>query len=288
MLRYSMAKLGRSAGRKTGTVADLPAIEARLSTEKAYYAALRSMLAQMATETREGIIPLYEAEQRQKRAQRAYTGDADQSWFSRLRALTVALQRVASDTVSRILGLEAVRHTDQFMAAAKKAIGIDLRSVVQQEDLADFLREAVAQNVASITGFSDDITKRIEQTVYSNSIAGNSVTTLRKELQKQFKVLERRAELIARTETARFNSNLNRIRQTQAGVTEYVFMTSRDERVRANHKAMEGRTCKWSDPGVYKADDGSWRSRSGVGGVQLHPGQDYQCRCVSRGVVTFD
>lgn len=287
MLRYSLAKLGRQVGRKKGTTANLPAIEGRLGTEKEYYAALRSMMAQMAKETRESIIPAYEAEQRQKRTARAYSGDAGRDWFVRLRQLATQLARVASDTVDRILTLESQRHTETFTATAKRALGIDLRAVVQQEDLVDYLREAAARNASLISGLSDDLLKGIEQAVYNNSIAGNSVATLRKDLQKQFGIADRRAKLLARDQSSKFNSDLNRIRQEQAGITEYGFLTSRDERVRASHHAMEGRTCKWSDPTVYKADDGSWRPRSGVGGVQLHPGQDIQCRCLSRGLVVF-
>ena len=30
---------------------------------------------------------------------------------------------------------------------------------------------------------------------------------------------------------------------------------------------------------------GNWKSRSSIGGVEQHPGQDYQCRCVSRAVI---
>lgn len=273
MLRYSIAKLGRQAGRKKGTKADLPIIEGRLGTEKAYYAALRSLLAEIARETRESVIPLYEAEQAARRAQRAYTGDADPAWFSRLRALIVGLQRVASDTVDRVLRLESIRHTDQFLAAAKKAIDIDLRSVVQQEDLADYLTEAAGRNGSLITGLADDTLKRIEQTVYNNSIAGNSVTTLRKALQEDFGVSDRRAKLIARDQTAKLNSDLNRRRQEQAGVTSYTWTTSRDERVRERHRQLDGKVYKWGE--ATGAENG------------LPPGQPINCRCISRGLVEF-
>lgn len=273
MLRYSMAKLGRSAGRKTGTVADLPAIEARLSTEKAYYAALRSMLAQIATETREGIIPLYEAEQKQKRAQRAFTGDASRDWFVRLRALATQLSRIATDTADRLLGLEAQRHTETFVRNAKRAFGIDLSAVVRQEDLEEYLQQAVGRSASLITGLADDVIKRIEQTIYSNSIAGNSVATLRKALQEDFGFGNRRAQLIARDQVSTFNSDLNRVRQEQAGVTSYTWLTSRDERVRERHRRLEGKVYKWGE--ATGAENG------------LAPGQPINCRCVARGIVVF-
>lgn len=287
MLRYSMSKLGLEVGRAKGTKAMLPPIEGRLSTEREYYAAMRVILTQVAKEVRESVIPAYEAERAQKRSSASLRVDADPSWFNRLNALIVALTRTAQNTVDNILGLEAIRHTDSFIAVAKRTLGINIRAVVRQEDLDDYLRAASARNASLIKSLADDLVKGIQQSVYDNSIAGNSVATLRAKLKKQFGLSDNRAKLIARDQSSKFNSDLNKIRQEQAGISEYGFSTSRDERVRTNHAAMEGRTCKWSDPTVYKADNGKWVSRSGVGGVMLHPGQDIQCRCTGRGIVEF-
>ena len=159
------------------------------------------------------------------------------------------------------------------MATAKRALGINLSAVVRDEDLADYLQAAVARNTSLIQSLSDDIVKRIEQTVYTNSIAGNSVTTLRKSLQAQFGITDRRARLIARDQTGKFNSDLNKIRQQQAGVTSYVWLTAHDERVRPLHKKLDGNTYKWGEP--TGAEEG------------LPPGQPINCRCVARGVVEF-
>lgn len=270
MRRYSLASL---AERPKGTKVELPIVDARLSADKAYYSALRTMLTQIAAETRERIIPLYQAEIEQKRSLRAFTGDADRSWFTVLAALSAQLQRIASNTVSRILDLEAQRHTDTFMATAKRALGIDLRAVVLQEDLTEYMQAAAARNASLIQSLGDDVVKRIEQTVYANSIAGNSVTTLRKALQEQFGIADHRAKLIARDQTAKLNSDLNRIRQQQAGVTSYVWTTAHDERVRPLHRSLDGRTYKWGE------------NTGAEGG--LPPGQPIRCRCVARGIVEF-
>lgn len=270
MLRYSMSKLGRQAGRQAGTSAALPTIEPRLSTEKEYYSALRSMLTQIATETRESIIPLYQAERQQKRAQGALLADADGFWFSRVQMLAVALARNASNTVNRILDLEAQRHTSTFIETARRALGVNLAAVVQQEDLGEHLSIAVSRGASLIQGLSSDMTKRIELAVYENSLAGNSVATLRKRLQKEFAISDNRAKLIARTETSRFNASLNQLRQEQAGVTSYIYSTSLDERVRELHQSFNGRTFRWDKP----PSDG-------------HPGTAPNCRCLAKGIVEF-
>lgn len=270
MLRYSLAKLG---SRPKGSKVTLPPIQGRLSTEKEYYAVLKRMLTMVAAQAREQVIPLYQAELASERAQRAFTGDVNRDWFAGLRALINRLTGTASQTVGNILGLEAQKHSKDFMAVAKRALGIDLSAVVRDEDLTDYLTAAVDRNVSLITGFGDDVLKRIEQTVYSNSIAGNSVATLRKQLAEQFGISDRRAQLIARDQTAKFNSDMNKIRQTQAGVTSYEWMTSHDERVRDLHRRLDGKEYKWGE--ATGAENG------------LPPGQPIRCRCVARGVVVF-
>jgi SPP1 gp7 family putative phage head morphogenesis protein len=273
MLRYSLAKIAKIAKRPKGSTVILPPVQVRLSAEKEYYAAMKRMLTAAATQAREQIIPLYQAELATKRFQRSLTDDADRTWFISLRALLNQMTGTVSQTVGRILNLEAQRHRSTFMATAKRALGIDLSAVVRDEDLTEYLQAAIDRNVSLITSFADDIMKRIEQTVYTNSIAGNSVATLRKELADQFGISDRRAALIARDQTSKFNSDLNRIRQQQAGVTSYSWMTSHDERVRPLHKSLDGKEYKWGE--ATGAENG------------LPPGQPIRCRCVARGIVEF-
>lgn len=270
MLRYSLAKL---ASRPKGTSVALAPVAGRLSAEKAYHRALRSMLDGMAAEVRESILPRYGAELNSRAGRRPFTADVEGIWFSRLEVLVFALQRIASDTVKRILGLEAKRHDADFMAAAKRALGVDLTAVVREEDLEDYLRMAAERNASLIKSLSDDMVKRVQQATYDAYLNGRPVTALRKQLQEQFGIGDRRARLIARDQTAKLNSDLNRIRQEQAGVTSYTWMTSHDERVRERHRKLDGKVYKWGEP--TGAEEG------------LPPGKPIQCRCIARGVVEF-
>ena len=271
-MKYSLSKLGRQAG-KTGE-AYLPVIQPTLSSEMDYLKALRSLLRQVAAETRESIIPAYRVELEQKRAQAAFTGDVDRTQFQGLVQLTEALVRQSEGTVRSILDLEAARHTKNFVASAKRAIGIDISAMVSQEDLTDYMAAAVARNVSLIKSLADDTIKAIEQTVYRNAIAGNSVKTLQAELIEAFRISENRAKLIARDQIGKFNSDLNQQRQTDAGVEEYEWMTSHDERVRSRHRPLDGKRYKWGE------------ATGAEGG--LAPGQPIRCRCVARGIVVFD
>lgn len=61
--------------------------------------------------------------------------------------------------------------------------------------------------------------------------------------------------------------------QLRAGVTEYMWLTRRDERVRPAHRALDGKVYAWSDPPPLKAD-------VSTNGLDCYPGEDINCRCV--------
>lgn len=262
-MKYDLVALARK--RRARMRVALPSIEERLTTVRAYQAVLRKMLQGVINETRTAIIPTYRPER--------LTRDADSSTFTRLRQLTAALSTIASNTVDNILGLEASRHTDTFKANVKRVVGVDISAVVSQEDLGEYLRQAAARNTSLITSLGDDVLKRVEQTVLNASINGASVKSLKSQLVEQFGIVGRRADIIARDQTAKMVSDLNRIRQEQAGITTYSWATSQDERVRPLHRSLEGKVYEWGKP--TGAESG------------LPPGQPVLCRCTARGLIDF-
>lgn len=265
MIRYNLARLAREKGYR-GHAAKMPPIEDRLSARRSYLAALRVMIKAVTVQMRETIITRYRPN--------ALTRDVDADSFRTFREYAAALSRVASQTVERIIGLESQTHTENFMDNARRVFGIDLQAVVRQEDLTEYLELAIERNTSLIKSLSDDMVKRVEQTVIANELNGRSVGELRKALVEQLGIVDRRAKLIARDQTAKLNSDMNRIRQQQAGIDKYEWLTAGDERVRQLHQGLQGKVYKWGE------------STGAEGG--LPPGQPIQCRCVAVAVVSFD
>lgn len=249
MTDYDIRKLTRRA---RGTEVVLPGIEESAGGKAAYLKALRKMLRELAGFAR---------------------GAQSEYDLRELARIAVGLTGIANSTVRRILDLEAVRHTETFKATAKRALGIDLRALVTQEDLVEFLRLAAARNASLIKSLSDDTVKRVEQAVLDNLIAGNSRETLRKKLVDDFGIADNRAKLISQNEMSSLNADLNRYRHEQAGITEYDWSTSRDERVRPRHRALEGKRYRYGQP---------TGAEGGVG-----PGKAVRCRCIAKAVVQF-
>lgn len=273
MLRYSIAKL--AAGKQAkGTTALLQPVPLRRAAELELEKALKTVLKGIAAEVRESVIPVYAFDLQQRRAERRLTRDgANRSWFQRLGTVVNLLGRRATEMVERVLRLEAKRYDEGFMAEAKRVLGIDLRAVVKGEDLGDLIEAAMARNVSLITSMSQDMVNRVEQAVIENSLAGNSVKTLKSKLVEQFGIGDRRARIIARDQMSKFHADLDELRQTQAGITEYDWATSHDERVRPLHKRLDGNRYKWGKP--TGAEEG------------LPPGKPILCRCRARAVIVF-
>lgn len=207
------------------------------------------------------------------------------NWFERamgsLRQLFERMIDGAREDIKRAFETEDQRHSRRFNEAARAAIGIDLGRVIVGEGLTNSIEAAVQQNVALIRGLTGDVAKRLEAALLRAMTKGLNNAEIAKIITREFGIGRRRAALIARDQAASFNGNLNRIRQTAIGVTEYVWSTSGDERVRGredgrypnakpSHWAREGKTFKWSDPPE--------------GGA---PGEAILCRCTARAILEF-
>lgn len=261
-MRYTLASMVKN--RRPGTSAQVPIIPVPLGLERSILAQLRRVEQEVARGIRDLIIPKY---------QQKLTTDADEASFDALRLLVGAMVRAASEQVAQLLKLEGARHTRAWMAAARRAFSIDLSSVVRDEDLEGYLEQAALRNAALIRGMSDDLLKRVAQETTTALINGESVAQLQKRLKHQLEVADSRARLIARDQTSKLTSDLNRIRHEQAGIEKYAWRTSQDERVRPRHARLEGNVYRYGEP--TGAEEG------------LPPGQPIQCRCVAQAIVEF-
>lgn len=134
------------------------------------------------------------------------------------------------------------------------------------ERVAMWTREATVRIVA----LPSDAVTRLERMMVTRYTEGTRVETIARAFEEQLGVTDRHARLLARDQTAKLNASTMRADFTAAGIDSYVWSTSEDERVREDHRELDGTTWQWSDPPV--ADQ-----RTGERG---HPGEVFQCRCV--------
>lgn len=202
--------------------------------------------------------------------------------FRRLREVFEIVSDGAKRALNRLFRVEDTRNERRVNETLRRVLGIDITEVMRRENLEDLVETAVTRNVSLIKGLGSEISKRIELTVLESAQNAETYRQLSQRLREIHGFSQRRARLIARDQLGKFSGDLNRQRQEALGITEYVWDTSLDERVRGNpdgrypnarpsHWERHGKTFKWSSPPV----DG-------------HPGIPIQCRCVARGVVELE
>jgi len=99
-------------------------------------------------------------------------------------------------------------------------------------------------------------------------------SALRPVLQQRFGVSASRAELWARDQTLKLHGQITEQRYQAAGVTEYIWTSSGDERVRESHADLDGTQQTWANPPV-----------TNDAGDTNNPGLDYECRCTAYPVI---
>lgn len=270
-LRYNIKQ---AVDKPKGTRVLVPMNQPSLAFERAYLAALRKLLHGAAGGVRDIIIPSFQrAPMRDATITILVSTDADTASFGSFTALLNAFSRIVVDRVRELIGLEAKRHTETWLKNAKKAFGIDLKGIISQEGLENYIEAAALRNAGLIKGLTDDLIKRVQQDTINALIGGESVAKLKERIKHSLNVSDNRAKLIAYDQTSKLNADLNKQRHKEAGINEYIWRTAQDERVRPLHRSLEGRKYKYGEP--TGAEDG------------LEPGQPIRCRCNAQAVVEF-
>lgn len=150
----------------------------------------------------------------------------------------------------------------QFDRQIRTVLGVN--PILNEPYLQSQVDSFVQRNASLIKDIPEASLKRVEIKLRTGIERGVSAKKLTEEVQNELRIAKNRAKLIARDQTNKFMGKLTELRQTELGITEYVWSTSQDERVRPSHASKEGKVFKWSEP---PADTGN-------------PGDDINCRCV--------
>ena len=137
--------------------------------------------------------------------------------------------------------------------------------------VSDELQAFTLENIKLIKSIEAKYLEDVQGIVTRGVQRGGLVKDIQKDIRSRYGVTKNRAKLIARDQTAKFNSTLTRLKQESVGVQLYQWSTSLDGRVRDSHSANEGRVFSWNNP-------------PSTG----HPGEDVACRCVAIPILEFE
>lgn len=136
----------------------------------------------------------------------------------------------------------------------------------------DLINGFVNQNVSKIKTIPQRYFDDIERIIVDGFRGGRRAEALAPAIADRGGVTKRWARFIARDQISSLNGQLTRARHKAAGIDEYIWRTSLDERVRHSHAQLEGTRHSYDKP-------------PRVGARNVHPGEDYNCRCTPEPVI---
>jgi SPP1 gp7 family putative phage head morphogenesis protein len=181
----------------------------------------------------------------------------------------VLRERIVTVESAEDLAGQVGRNVESFQRgelgkSIRASIGVDLGV---DTGLATLLDGFVAENVALIQSVPERMLQDMNSTIARMIQEGSRAEEIAAALTERFGVAERRAALIARDQANKFFGKVNERRQESLGITEFIWRTQNDERVRPQHRAYNGKKYKWSNPP----------------GGEI-PGEPINCRCYAEPV----
>jgi len=147
------------------------------------------------------------------------------------------------------------QNKQKFDGAIVKATGVDYGSVIQEENLQDFIDLNINKNISLIENMPDEYLKQIEIVVNNGVASGQRYSEIANQITSRVgsvnSKLSNRIKLIARNETQTIAAQINVRRSAALGIKKGIFLTSDDERVRTchaelNHKEFDLKKGAWS------------------------------------------
>jgi len=162
---------------------------------------------------------------------------------------------------------------DDFQKQVAQVLGVTALAAPNPQVIRElFIRE----NIKLIQSLPRNLLEQTEQLTLQAQRQGMPVKQLERLLKDRLGIAKRRAQLIARDQVSKYSGDVTKHNQTSSGITQYQWMTSRDERVRPEHRSLDGKIFNWDKPPV-----------SDKSGSRYHPRQGFRCRCDAIPVISF-
>lgn len=157
-----------------------------------------------------------------------------------------------------------------------------MKELQQGKDI--LINDQLLENAALIKTLPNDIAEKVVKDIADEALKGKRARSIEKIIRQETDKHSRAsARLIARTEVAKTQSALTRVRAQTLDLQWYVWRTALDgNRVRPSHRLMEGVLVNWNDPP-------SPEELAGEKSVwHYHAGNIWNCRCFSEVLVDVD
>lgn len=160
-------------------------------------------------------------------------------------------------------------HRASFVANAKVVTGIDLSTVISEGGVQTTIDAILQRNVALITNLSDASRSKVSEILFAGIQNRTPRVDVAKLINEGIGIQRDRALRIASDQSTKLSASLDRERQEEIGITQFIWQHSGKVHFRPEHKERDGQVFSWDDPDI--ADD--------------LPGMAINCGCKAKGYV---
>lgn len=182
----------------------------------------------------------------------------------------------SSEELAAHFAQAAGKRSDAALKAILRKGGFSVK-FKQSRAMRDVMQATIGEQVGLIKSIPQQYLGAVEGMVMRSAATGRDLATLSRNLQKHYGVTRRRAAFIARDQNNKATATMTRVRQTELGITEAVWIHSgggkhpRPTHLKAGRDKVKYDVTKgWYDPHEKK---------------YIFPGELINCRCVSGAVV---
>lgn len=204
--------------------------------------------------------------------------------LARSRRFKLAAEQVAIAMVRGISGANAATwRTAALRSLHSQRIFEALNEELRQPELSRGLAEIARENTRLIRSVPIELARQINRVVRHEQARGSRAGEIEQTIRELVPHLTaNKIRLIARTEVAKAETAVTRVRSEELGLEWFQWQTSEDQRVRKSHRNMDKVLVRWNDlPSpeylVGERDYGAYAA-----------GGTFNCRCVSLPLVSLD
>lgn len=172
------------------------------------------------------------------------------------------------ELINKVLGKVNTRNRSELYRKVESAIGLSTTELTATEGLMADVNALNLETSQWVKKLRDETLEMYTANSLQAMTQGKSLAEVLEQFDGLVEKRKNHAKFTARNQIGNFNSITTKIRAQNLGISQAIWRTSRDERVRDCHKVRDGKTFDL-DKGLYSSCDKKW----------LLPGVDFQCRC---------
>ena len=171
---------------------------------------------------------------------------------------------------------------DDWKKLVDDALNYEIDEPFYMETTEDLITKWTYESVQSIKRYPQEYLGKIQEIIEWGYNTHQPLINVYRRLEKATGDTRSHVRMLARDLMGTLNYKMTRTEHESMGVSQYIWITKRDNRVRECHRTLDGHIFDWNNPPAQ------WYPTKSRGvvytGEYCHPGQAYGCRCRAKPV----